>query len=120
MITPYLKMIVTGSEVKPGLHKILGCREHKGSFWVLGNLEEGGAGPQALRKGAGRWARERGRSGLAGGTALRAETHLVPRAVRGGSEKFGLGLSAALGSWHTHVRLATVCLGQHGLVCECE
>ena len=92
MITPYLKMIVTGSEVKPGLHKILGCQEHKGSFWVLGNLEEGGAGPQALRKGAGRRARERGRSGLAGGTALRAETHLVPRAVRGGSEKFGLGL----------------------------
>lgn len=22
--------------------------------------------------------------------------------------------------WHTHVHLATVCLGQHGIVCECE
>lgn len=56
MATPYLKTTVTGSEVKPGY------RGHKGSFWVLRNLEEGGAGlnrkwvlegPQALRKGAG-------------------------------------------------------------------
>ena len=22
--------------------------------------------------------------------------------------------------WHTHVHLMTVCLGQHGMVCECE
>jgi len=90
MITPYLKTIITGSEVKPGLQKIPGgCREHKGSFWVLGNLEEGGSGlngevglkgSSGAEEGGRKTGEGAGRSGLAGGAALRAETHLVPRA----------------------------------------
>lgn len=43
---------------------------------------------------------KRGRSASVGGVALRAEMCLVLRPTYGSSEKFGLGLSVVLGSYH--------------------